>query len=287
MGRWMILLLLAAAGVSMFPLGMAAQATLNGTVLDNDTDRPVSTAVVELLRGGRVLRSVAATEAGAFSFGVAPSETYQLHVRRPGYSTVTTPPLRLPNLGVSHGETLSIEIRLDEAAVLLAPLTVRARSRGIPRVLQGFYDRRERRMGGHFFTREEIDRRGAVQVTDILREVPGVELRSRNGSSFLQSVYFRGGGLSEGDCPVQIFVDGVLTNRRVLRERATLDSTASQASFQSDDGPGIDTVVSPEFIEAIEVYRGLGSVPAEFLSVDAKCGVIAIWTTSGSGSPPE
>jgi hypothetical protein len=31
-------------------------------------------------------------------------------------------------------------------------------------------------------------------------------------------------------------------------------------------------------VEAIEVFKGLGSVPPEFLNVYARCGVIAIWT---------
>jgi hypothetical protein len=67
-------------------------------------------------------------------------------------------------------------------------------------------------------------------------------------------------------CATQIFVDGFLVNR---------------------GGPGgvndirLDDVVSPGSVEGIEIYRGLSTVPAEFLNADAACGVIAVWTRRG------
>jgi hypothetical protein len=60
---------------------------------------------------------------------------------------------------------------------------------------------------------------------------------------------------------VQIFLDGMLITR---------------------GSPGgevlIDDIVNPLDVEAIEVFRGLASVPPEFLTPDARCGVVAIWT---------
>ena len=60
------------------------------------------------------------------------------------------------------------------------------------------------------------------------------------------------------------------------------------ATFQKIRGPKdfypdfrIDEVISPGSVEGIEVYRGLSTVPAEFLNPDAECGVIAIWTRRG------
>jgi hypothetical protein len=48
------------------------------------------------------------------------------------------------------------------------------------------------------------------------------------------------------------------------------------------DRPGgdiqVDDLVSPLDVEAVEVFRGLSSVPPEFLTPEARCGVIAIWT---------
>jgi hypothetical protein len=36
--------------------------------------------------------------------------------------------------------------------------------------------------------------------------------------------------------------------------------------------------VEPADVEAIEIFKGLASVPAEFLNPQSRCGVIAIWT---------
>jgi hypothetical protein len=66
-----------------------------------------------------------------------------------------------------------------------------------------------------------------------------------------------------GPCPVQIWVDGMLTTR-AAGENVPLDDLAS---------PGI--------LEGIEIYRGLATIPPEFVSPGARCGVIAIWTRRG------
>ena len=76
---------------------------------------------------------------------------------------------------------------------------------------------------------------------------------------------------SSRNCATQIFVDGFLVNRRMVQPNGT----------QGPEDIRIDDVVSPASVEGIEVYRGLSTVPAEFLNPDAACGVIAIWTKRG------
>ena len=44
----------------------------------------------------------------------------------------------------------------------------------------------------------------------------------------------------------------------------------------------VDELVQPMDVEVIEVFRGLGSIPPEFLTPQARCGVIAIWTKRSS-----
>ncbi|MFC1791075.1 hypothetical protein ACFL0I_01235, partial [Gemmatimonadota bacterium] len=83
----------------------------------------------------------------------------------------------------------------------------------------------------------------------------------------------RVGRSANRDCITQIFVDGFLVNRRAFGARG-----ARPIDFRIDDA------VSPASVEGIEIYRGLGTVPAEFLNPDAVCGVIAIWTRRG-GDP--
>jgi hypothetical protein len=71
---------------------------------------------------------------------------------------------------------------------------------------------------------------------------------------------------SGGPCPVQVFLDG---------NQATRDVPGGDVD--------IDELASPLDVEAIEVFRGLGSIPPEFLTPEARCGVIAIWTKRYSG----
>lgn len=41
---------------------------------------------------------------------------------------------------------------------------------------------------------------------------------------------------------------------------------------------GIDVLVNPAAIAAVEVYSGATSLPAEYAGVTGRCGVVALWT---------
>lgn len=41
---------------------------------------------------------------------------------------------------------------------------------------------------------------------------------------------------------------------------------------------GMDNLVSPSEVAAIEVYRRASEMPAEYIGSDAQCGVVSIWT---------
>jgi outer membrane cobalamin receptor len=61
-----------------------------------------------------------------------------------------------------------------------------------------------------------------------------------------------------------LYIDGVQVNQP--EEGAALSEMAMV--------PAID-------IQAIEVYRGAGTLPPEFAGPDAMCGAIVIWTKRG------
>jgi hypothetical protein len=64
-------------------------------------------------------------------------------------------------------------------------------------------------------------------------------------------------------CPVQVYLDGVLASR-------------------NDTEPvPLDELATPAVLEGIEIFRGISSVPPEFLTPEARCGVIALWTRRG------
>ncbi len=193
-------------------------------------------------------------ENGVFEFEAKRISGIKLDARRLGYRPNTTPVLFFDD----H-DFYEVEIRLDRDAVLLAPLEVIARSAVEPSpVLRDYRHRLENGMG-RYLTRDDIERRNPSFVTDMLTEIPGVRLSSA-GTGARRIVR-----MGRSNCPSQIFVDGVLMNPEGYGTAVT-----------------IDDVVSPHDVEAIEVYAGLSSIPAEFLNPNSHCGVVAIWTRRGS-----
>lgn len=236
-----------------------AQVHLHGRVIEDGSERPIANATVVLQDSrGRGLARRITDESGQFSFLVSGSGPVRLRAERIGYQRTTTPPLHF------DGYTMyRVEIRLDVDAVLLAPLEVVTRSRsGVSPTLAGF-DLRRRTGLGWYITREEIERRNPNRVTDILATVPGISLHR-------QVVYMS----RAVNCPAQIFIDGFHINRPI-RPMPGGPGPTSTEMFP------IDEMVNPASVEGIEVYKGLSRVPAEFLTPEAACGVVAIWTRRG------
>lgn len=234
-----------------------------GRVVEAQTGTPISGAKLTFRnQQERFLRSASTDQAGHFEVLLHRTEAVRIFARRFGYKNNATPLLHFDG----H-QFYQLEIRLDPEALLLAPLEVIARG-GAERspVLSNYHQRLESGHG-HYITRNDVEARNAMFVTDLLREVPGLVLAS-SGRGSRRTVQMSRTGRN---CPVQIYVDGLLLTRPV-----------PTGSGQSSDVFVIDDVVSPGAIEGIEVYRGLSTVPAEFLSPGASCGVVAIWTRRGT-----
>jgi hypothetical protein len=265
MTRW--ILLLAALGVCL-PEGLSGQrnpidGAVQGRVMDETTGTPVVGATVDVLDGvGRIRARAVADENGGFLLTRLDPGAFFLRVRSLGYAELTT-----PRWWVESGEVLTVVIRLNPDALLLAPLEVIARSRSPSPVLSGFYERLDRRVAGVFLTREQIAARAPSRITDLLAEVPGLRFRSSSaeGDPRRDLVLTFGRvvpGIGGGECPAQVYVDGVLATRGA-------------------QPVPIDALASPHLLEGIEIYRGVGTVPAEFLTPEARCGVVALWTRRG------
>ena len=115
---------------------------------------------------------------------------------------------------------------------------------------------------GYHLTREDIERRRPTHLSDILLTLPGIYSQQTRAGPGGRSIQMRRALPGRaGGCPVGVFLDGVLANRGGDRAGVTVDDLAS-----------------PLDVEVIEVFQGLSSIPAEFLTNEARCGVIAIWT---------
>jgi vitamin B12 transporter len=108
-------------------------------------------------------------------------------------------------------------------------------------------------------TSEEIKRRQLTLVTEVLRSVPGVDVRRNGGPGSTTSIFLRGGDSDH----VLVLLDGVELND---------PSSPSRTPILND--------LTTEDIERIEVVRGPQSV---LYGGDAMSGVIQIFTKRGSG----
>jgi hypothetical protein len=242
----------------------SAQVTLVGTVQEDGTETAIVDARVEIFDRYNRRLAVRHTDAqGRFEARVRTEDGYRLRATRIGYREATTPILWTEGYDQIH-----VDIRLDPDAVLLAPLEVVARSRPTTSpVLESFWDRQRTGLG-HFFTQADIDRRRPSQVTDLIATVPGIRLES-GGRGTQRVIYMNRGTRS---CQAQVYVDGFLLNRGAR--------TGRELGFTLDDA------VSPAAVVGIEVYSGLATVPAEFLSPEASCGVVVVWTRRGGPRGP-
>jgi hypothetical protein len=229
--------------------GLYAQ-TINGRLLDEATDEAISSATIRLLDRDEPIGGVLSDDAGRFRLEVPRTGRYRIRAERIGYRGVTSPPI-----DIVDGQTLEVELRLSTEAVPLAPLTII--SDRPPRVLDprlerwGYYRRRgtygkEEGMGfASFLDEEDIERRIAFRVSDLLGEVPGVRIRPAGGMD-VQITGRRG-------CPMTIYVDGVRYAR----------------------GGGIDGIISPSAIVAAEIYPGFVS---SVRFPGGSCGAVVLWT---------
>lgn len=238
-----------------------AQVRLEGVVRDDSgaVMRDVRVELWDNLTRERI-RSQETDRSGRFAFRVREGAGYRLHATRIGYLATDS------SLTIPRGQrSLPVEFRMVAQPVGLDPIDVVARARS-PAVLNGF-EARQRNGMGHYLNREDLDRMRPGLVTDALARIPGVRLESGGGSSFHRRIRMARSS-ARGNCPVQVYVDGMLLNRGGSRMREV-------------PGGGVDDVVSVADVEGIEVYRGVSTVPAEFLNEHSVCGVVVIWTRRG------
>jgi hypothetical protein len=261
-----LLCLFAVVPVALGATAGHAQVYLNGRVLEDASEQPVAEATVILQDGrGRDLQRQITDAEGNFVFVVTGKGPVRLRAERIGYRRATTAPFHFEDYTV-----FSVEVRLDVSAVLLAPLTIVARSRSGPSPTLAGFERRREVGHGWFLSREDIVRRNASRATDLLTSAPGVWLQNPRGGS-RRAVYMDRSGAR---CPAQLFIDGFHVNRPMGGLPGRRGQNASDTIF-------LDELVHPDAIEGIEVYQGLGRLPSDFVTRENVCGVVAIWTRRG------
>jgi TonB family protein len=237
---WIVAAVLCAA-TFLLAAELEAQAGVRGAVVDSLGGAIPGAQVV--VQGSNV--SAMTDAGGVFRIQRIPAGTVVLDVRRLGYR----PAVRtLEHAGAAESV---IEIQLAAIPEVLPTVEVRRRTEAFDARLAGYNARREKRVG-HFVTRDQIERQDSPRFADVLRSVPGLVVRPLRGSGGGRTVSIR------GNCSPLVFLDGF---------------PAASGALDLD-------VIDLSTVEGIEVYSGLATVPAEFLSVQGteRCGVIAIWS---------
>jgi TonB family protein len=182
--------------------------------------------------------------AGTFRLAGVDPGLATLSVRRIGFRPASLS-IRVTSTGASQ-----LMVTLAMTPEILTPVEVAAPREVFDARLDGYFERAAKRISGHIITRERIERAHSKRMVDLLRQVPSVRVTTtRNWGTV---AYIRGAA-----CTPLVFIDG-------------LPATA---------GPFDLDMIDLSSVEGIEVYAGMGSVPAEFSSARGdRCGVIAIWS---------
>ncbi|MDF1503826.1 carboxypeptidase-like regulatory domain-containing protein [Roseisolibacter sp. H3M3-2] len=169
----------------------AREAVVNGQVVDT-LGQPLAAASVALLG---TEASATTSASGAFVLtGLAPGRRHLLRIRKIGYAPRT--------LDVeATGDTVDVLVRLAPLAVQLSEVVVTARERRYATKLRGFAERmRTRAISSQaFVTREDIERRSAFRISDMLRLGSA---RCARASDF--AIFLDGAALAPGTRPDEL-----------------------------------------------------------------------------------
>jgi hypothetical protein len=259
---------------------------LRGRVFEAGSEEPVAGAAVTLYTLTRsVVGQSESGPNGEFAIPAPSGTVYFLYVDKDRYSDLTL----VGDLVSRTDSAARLDLQLYPAPIELEGIDVRvegpsvAAQRGRLRLeTGGFFDRAE--MGfGDFITPEDIESQFAANVSDYLREIPGIRL-------YRGLVMFRDPGntnLTAGDgnplglCLPNVWVDGVLTIK-AADERVTeyyQDTERRETRLDATDfGQSLDDYLLPTDIAAIEVYRRPSSTPLMWSGLGNQCGTIVIWT---------
>ena len=236
----------AVATVALAPFAIVLPAELaaqrRGAIAGVVSDAETGRAVADARVTVRGRRDPVSTDsAGRYRLPDVPPGTLILQVRKLGHADAT----RI--VEVEAGSTATVDVALASASTL-AEVVVTERPAS-PRRFDEFEQRRKNGRG-QYLGREEIERSNAMNVPNLLRNMRGVRLECSGITCAVRMAR------SEGvDCPPEYWLDGRPNN-----------------SF----GP----TIAISDLQGVEVYTGPSEAPAEFLSGNAACGIIALWTKS-------
>ena len=222
-----------------------ATGVVMGRVMTLD-GKPVSGARVEIPVSGV---SGVTRDDGGFRLTGLRSGTQLLVVRSLSHAMATEP------INVTSRSPLELVVTLGAKANLLDPVLVTAR-RDYELEKSGF-NARKRGPAGHFFSREDIDRRKPNYISDMLKNLPGFDVTSQRGGTVVSGRRRPTNIVGGNPACNRVFIDGF-----------------EWKNLQPGD---LDMFVNPDDVIGLEVYQP-GDEPAQFRTFDRGCVTLVVWT---------
>jgi len=260
---------------SIIPLAASAQIVVRGVLYDDATGVPIRGTVMLVNPATDAAVVHAATDSlGWFDLQTA-NGVYQIAAVRPGYKSVLSAPVTFQN---GERVTIRLPIAMDgdpqhHIGVVehVRPGDKAAKAAEAQRTtsMSGFEARRATGTGVHF-DRARLEKSNYSTLGEFLRSVPGISMRDPGSGSSMQMTRSENMTASSvrsagQTCHIGWFIDG------------------HRMDIPGQSDPVTDGLGSMQLstIDALEVFRGLSEMPAEFAAPDLRCGAIAVWTRKG------
>ncbi len=235
-----------------------------GVLTDAESGELISGAVV---RTGQGERGTLTDSRGEFLIEDLIAGQYVVEFAMIGYAP------RADTIRVTGGRVTHVRVSMAVDPHALDPLEVTVERREVKLQQVGFYNRRA--IGfGKYLDREEIERRGPYEFTDLFMGMPGVEIYPDPQNGLQKYVVLRTGRLqlptSTGynRCFPRIYIDGLLT------------------AHGGDEPGNIDSFLDTNVIAGVEIYSSTAGLPPRYQGRFAGCGVILVWTrVTGRAQP--
>ena len=256
---------------------VGAQAVIRGVLYDDSTGTPLRGTVmlVDPATDAPVVHTPT-DSVGLFEMK-AQDGVYQIAAVREGYTSVLSAPVSLHD-----GERITIRVPIASSGdprhqigvvehIRPQAASMRAASRNVLDDV-GYSSRKASGLGLHYDQRD-FEKSHYNTLGEFLQSVPGLTVGSPTSTSSMRMSRSMAGamgalavpGSSMAACHVGWFVDGYRTDLPGRTDPLT-------------DGLGLMDLHS---IAAVEVFRGISEMPAQFAAPDLSCGVVAIWTMRG------
>jgi hypothetical protein len=246
----------------------SARAVIRGTITGGG--HPLAGA--KLFRSSGIADTARSDSLGHYSISVGRG-SYVFEVVKSGFQPIEM------ELNITADTAITVDIPMEAAAPMAADKLERV----------GFLRRRDRAQGSHsaaiFLGPDEVAAKQAVRASQLLDGVHDITVRVERS---LPIVYG-----ADGRCVMNVWIDNQKVDNVFPPEGGSTPSRRGNTA--SITYTGLDPLVQPADVAAIEVYQRPSMVPSEFQrsgevvqsrnsfeTRSADCGAIIIWTRSAN-----